>query len=90
LKRFEDRVLSARDRALAREKLLYDALLDKLNEQLRPLQVTARALAELDVLGTLAERSITLNLKRPELVTEDRLEIHAGRHPVVERMIGSA
>ena len=90
LKRFEDQVLSARDRSLAREKLLYEALLDKLNEQLRPLQATARALAELDVLGTLAERSITLNLKRPDLVAEDRLEIHAGRHPVVERMIGSA
>ena len=90
LKRFEDQVLSARDRALAREKQLYDALLDRLNAELRTLQASARALAEIDVLGTLAERAQTLNLKRPDLVAEDRLEIRAGRHPVVERMIGSA
>ena len=90
LKRFEDQVLSARDRALAREKQLYDTLLDQLGGLLQPLQATAQALAELDVLACLAERALTLNLARPELVDDECLEITAGRHPVVERMIGSA
>ncbi|WP_428312370.1 DNA mismatch repair protein MutS [Hydrocarboniphaga sp.] len=90
LKRFEDQVLSARDRALAREKQLFEALLDQLAAELKPLQATAQALAELDVLGCLAERASTLNLSRPQLVIEDRLDIQLGRHPVVEHMIGSA
>jgi DNA mismatch repair protein MutS len=90
LKRFEDQVLSARDRALAREKQLYDALLDQLATELKPLQASAQALAELDVLGSLAERASVLNLSRPQLVDEDRLDIQLGRHPVVEHMIGSA
>jgi DNA mismatch repair protein MutS len=90
LKRFEDQVLSARDRALAREKQLYDALLDRLAGELKPLQATAQALAELDVLAALAERASALNLCRPQLVDEDRIDIKLGRHPVVERMIGSA
>jgi DNA mismatch repair protein MutS len=90
LKRFEDQVLSARDRAMAREKQLYEALLDQLATELKPLQATAQALAELDVLGCLAERATALNLSRPQLVDEDRLDITAGRHPVVEHMIGSA
>ncbi|WP_234981471.1 DNA mismatch repair protein MutS [Fontimonas thermophila] len=87
LKTFEDRVLSARDRALAREKQLYDALLDRLNVELRSLQDTAQALAELDVLACFAERSQTLNFCRPQLVDTPCLEIRAGRHPVVEQTI---
>ncbi len=90
LKRYEDQVLSARDRALAREKQLYDGLLQHLADQLAPLRATAQALADLDVLGTLAERAQALNLRRPELVAEDRIDIRGGRHLVVERMIGSA
>jgi DNA mismatch repair protein MutS len=87
LKRFEDQVLSARDRALAREKELYDALLDRLIEQLPGLQATARALAEIDVLACYAERAEALNLCRPELVEESCIAISAGRHPVVERQL---
>ena len=84
LKRFEDTVLSARDRALAREKALYDALLEELAGHLAPLQATAAALAELDVLASFSERAQALRLVRPELVAEPGIEIVQGRHPVVE------
>ena len=84
LKIFEDKVLSAGERALAREKALYEGLLDILNEQLAPLQTSAAALAELDALNNLAERADTLNWTRPNLVGEDGIHIQDGRHPVVE------
>ncbi len=85
LKSFEERVLGARDRALARERELYDGLLDRLIESLPQLQSTAAALAALDVLATLAERAVALRLSRPQLVDESRIEIRGGRHPVVEQ-----
>jgi len=87
LKSFEDKVLSARERALAREKALYEALLDLLNESLADLQRMAAALAETDALANLADRALALNLTRPELTGEPRLEIRGGRHPVVERVL---
>ncbi|HEX4895708.1 MAG TPA: DNA mismatch repair protein MutS [Solimonas sp.] len=87
LKKFEDQVLSARDRALAREKELYEALLDELGTLLRPLQAAAQALAELDVLACYAERAQVLRLARPELVAEPGVSIRAGRHPVVEQTL---
>ena len=90
LKRFEDQVLSARDRALAREKVLYEALLDRLNLALPGVQACAQALAELDVLANFAERSHALNYVRPQLVDDDCVEIRAGRHPVVEQTATSA
>ena len=87
LKAFEDKVLSARDRALAREKQLYDELLDQLIARLADLQSTASALAALDVLSNLAERAVTLRYTAPELTDEPVLHISEGRHPVVERFI---
>ena len=87
LKEFEDKVLSARDRALAREKQLYDELLDVLIAQLAALQATAAALAALDVLANLAERAVSLRYAAPELTDEPTIEITEGRHPVVERFI---
>ncbi|HTU57906.1 MAG TPA: hypothetical protein VMF89_05725, partial [Polyangiales bacterium] len=89
LKSFEDKVLSARDRALAREKELYDALLTQLIDRLGPLQKTAAALAELDSLACLAERACELQWMQPELVTDSVLQITAGRHPIVERFSDS-
>jgi DNA mismatch repair protein MutS len=86
LKAFEDKVLSARERALAREKALYDELVEQLVTHLGPLQMMAAAVAELDVLANLAERAAALNLSRPRLVNEPRLRIAGGRHPVVERV----
>jgi len=84
LKAFEDKVLSARERALAREKFLYEALLDALNAALEPLKRCAAALSELDVLAGFAERAQALDWSRPELVDAPCLRIERGRHPVVE------
>jgi DNA mismatch repair protein MutS len=84
LKSFEDKVLGARERALAREKELYDELQDALIERLAALKRTASALGELDVLTCLAERAGTLNWAEPELTEYPTLVIEAGRHPVVE------
>ena len=84
LKEFEDKVLSARERSLSREKQLYDELLDLLARDLGSLQRTAEAVAELDTLANLAERARTLNLVLPNLVEEPRLEYRGGRHLGVE------
>ena len=85
LKHFEDRVLGAREKALARERGLYEELLTQLIDRLGPLQSTAAALAELDALAALAERAVTLEWSAPQLSTEVRLTIIGGRHPIVER-----
>jgi DNA mismatch repair protein MutS len=85
LKSFEDKVLGARDRALARERELYEALLDTLIGAMAPLQASAGAVAALDVLATLAERALALRLVRPQLSDESRIEIRGGRHLVVEQ-----
>jgi DNA mismatch repair protein MutS len=87
LKGFEGKILSARERALAREKALYDALLECLIEKLPDLQITSGALAELDVLANLAERAMTLALNPPELREQPGMVIEGGRHPVVEQVI---
>ena len=84
LKSFEDKVLSARERSLSREKLLYEALLDALGERLEPLKRCASALSELDVLAGFSERAQALDWSQPELVAENGLRIERGRHPVVE------
>ncbi len=87
LKEFEDKALSAKSRALAREKMLYDELLERLIGHLGPLQDSAAALAELDVLSNLAERALTLDLNRPHFVDEPCMRINQGRHPVVEQVL---
>ena len=84
LKSFEDKVLSARERSLARERLLYEQLLDALNATLEPLKRCAAALSELDVLAAFAERAQALDWNRPRLVDDAGLRIERGRHPVVE------
>ncbi len=86
LKKFEDQVLSARERALAREKMLYDALLEELGESVAELQQCAEGIATLDVLTNLAERAEKLNLTRPTLQPQAGISITDGRHPVVERL----
>lgn len=87
LKAFEDKALSARSRALAREKALYEALIETLNEQLAALQDSASAVAELDVLATLAERAECLRLCQPEFTEEQVFEVEGGRHLVVEQVL---
>ncbi len=87
LKEFEDKVLSARERALSHEKYLYEDIIDKLIESLPNIQKTAAGLSELDVLVSLAERAEALNFSEPEIVDEPCIEISGGRHPVVETVI---
>jgi DNA mismatch repair protein MutS len=84
LKTFEDKALSAQERALAREKWLYEQLVDALQRHLGSLSSLARALAALDALAALAERAATLGWCRPEFVPYPCIDIEAGRHPVVE------
>jgi len=88
LKEFEDKVLGARDRALAREKELFDELLAELTAELATLQRVASAIAVTDVHATFAERAVNLRYVQPELSDEPGLAITAGRHPVVERVLG--
>ena len=84
LKVFEDKALSAQSKALAREKLLYEQLIETLNEQLGELQLSAEAVAEIDVLATLAERADSRNWRAPKLEQRAGIVIKQGRHPVVE------
>ena len=86
LKEFEDKVLSARERALAREKVLYEQILERVCVELAPLQATAAALCELDVLACFAERADALDYCRPEFTDVPGLDIRAGRHAVIERL----
>jgi len=86
LQEFEHKALRAQEQALARERALYDALLEQLIARLPALQASAAALAELDVLANLAERAAALRWNPPELVAEPGIEIRAGRHPVVEQV----
>ncbi|MGB5607367.1 MAG: DNA mismatch repair protein MutS [Gammaproteobacteria bacterium] len=87
LKTHEDQVLSARERALALEKSLYNELLELLSADLEALGACAAALAELDVLATFAERSLALNLSCPTLTDRPGIAIEGGRHLVVEQML---
>ena len=86
LKTFEDKVLSAKERSLMRERALYESLLDTLTEQLEPLKHAAASMAELDVLCTLTERAEALDWSAPQLTDEPGLLIERGRHPVVEKV----
>ncbi len=84
LKAFEDKALSAQDRSLAREKFLFEQLIDFLQAHIGTLGALARALSTLDALAALAERASTLRWTRPEFVPQPCIEIEQGRHPVVE------
>ena len=90
LEAFEAKALSAQERALAREKLLYEQLVEQLRDYLGPLSALARALATLDAVTTLAERAATLGWCRPSFVREPCIEIVAGRHPVVEARLAES
>lgn len=86
LKTFEDKVLSAKERALMCERALYESLLDTLTERLTSLKTAASAMAELDVLANLAERAEVLDWRAPELSDAPGICIERGRHPVVEKV----
>ncbi len=86
LKTFEDKVLSANDRALAREKMLFEEVLNLLAPYITALQTNADAVASLDVLCCFAERATSLEYIKPQFTTEAGIEIVDGRHPVVEQL----
>ncbi len=87
LKEFEDKALSAKSRALSREKALYEELVEQLNDQLAELLATASALSELDVLANLAERADHLSLSQPSFTDQPCINIEQGRHLVVEQVL---
>jgi DNA mismatch repair protein MutS len=87
LKAFEDEALTSESRALARERTLYDEILDHLNADQTRLRCCAQALAQLDVLAAMAERGRTLRWCRPQLIDTPGIHIEAGRHPVVESVL---
>lgn len=87
LKEYEDKVLTSKGKALALEKSLYEELFDLLLPHLAALQLSATALAELDVLSNLAERAWTLNYSCPTLTDKPGIKLTAARHPVVEQVL---
>jgi DNA mismatch repair protein MutS len=87
LKEYEDKVLTSKGRALALEKQLYEQLFDLLIPDLATMQISAEAIAELDVLTNLAERSLTFNYQKPTLSTDSGIEIKDGRHVVIEQVL---
>ncbi len=89
LKEFEDKVLSARERSLHQERALYEKLVTDLGTNLTALKQGARAIAELDVLQNMAERSHTLDWSRPAFTAEPIIHYEAGRHPVIEATLDS-
>jgi DNA mismatch repair protein MutS len=87
LKEFEDKALSAKSRALSREKILYEELIDLLIQSLTPLKTCADGLSELDVLNNFAERAQNLDLCQPQFTDEPIINIDGGRHLVIESLI---
>jgi len=87
LKEYEEKVLSAAERIETRERELLDGLRKRVTAQVSRLQRAAQAIAELDVFSTLAEVASREGYVRPRLTSDFALEIRAGRHPVVERMM---
>ena len=86
LKSFEDKVLSSESRALAREKMLFEMLLDELRQDIAQLQMMSSAIAQIDLLANFAYQARLRNWARPEYSPEIGIKITAGRHPVVEAL----
>lgn len=90
LKSFEDKVLSSESRALAREKMLFEMLLDELRQEIAALQMMSAAIAQIDLLSNFAHQARLRNWTRPEFSPETGIKIIAGRHPVVEALSKTA
>lgn len=90
LKSFEDKVLSSESRALAREKMLFEMLLDELRQDIAQLQMMSSAIAQIDLLANFAHQARLRNWSRPEYSPEIGIKITAGRHPVVEALSKTA
>ncbi|WP_258170001.1 DNA mismatch repair protein MutS [Acinetobacter sp. S4397-1] len=90
LKSFEDKVLSSESRALAREKMLFEMLLDELRQDIGNLQMMSSAIAQIDLLANFAYQARLRNWSRPTFSPETGVKIIAGRHPVVEALSKTA
>ena len=90
LKNFEDKVLSSESRALAREKMLFEMLLDELRQDIAQLQMMSSAIAQIDLLANFAHQARLRKWARPEYSPEIGIKITAGRHPVVEALSKTA
>lgn len=87
LKELEDKVIAAQSQSLALEKEIYENLLDTINDELQNLQITAKAVAKLDLLNNLAFVALQNNYVRPKFINEKGLLLENARHPVVEKVI---
>jgi DNA mismatch repair protein MutS len=87
LKEFEAKILTSKEKALAREKLVYDALLQNILSYYAQIQETAESIAKVDVLANFAERAIKLNLTKPNFNTSNKLELKEVRHLAIEQNI---
>lgn len=89
LKEYENKILGAQDKSMALEHEIFLELRATCLEHRSSIQATAEALAQIDVLSTLAERALTNRYIRPTVDAEPRIEIRNGRHPVIEQIAGS-
>ena len=87
LKEYEERVLTAAERVEERERELFESLRSRIGAEIARLQSVSQIIAELDVLAGFAEAAAKESYVRPQLTDDFSLEIVAGRHPVVERMM---
>ena len=87
LKDFEGKVLSATDRAIAREQEIFTDLCEAAKRQMGPLHALADAVAQIDVLACFAKRAVKFRYVKPTLVDEPVLHVEAGRHPVLDELL---
>jgi DNA mismatch repair protein MutS len=87
LKEIEDEILGAEEKIVQLEYSLFVEIKDKIAQQLARIKSTAKALAELDALASMAEVADREGYCKPEVSLSDMIEILDGRHPVVEKMI---
>jgi DNA mismatch repair protein MutS len=86
LKEYENKVFGAHEKAVALEHQLLFEVRDAIAAKTADIQSSADAIAQLDVLGSFADRALAMNYVRPEICTDDKLVIREGRHPVIEQM----
>lgn len=89
LKEYENKILGARDRAIALEQEIFQEIRDACLARADSIQKSSAGVAEADVLACLAERSLVLGYTRPKMTGGTRITIKDGRHPVVEQMPGA-
>ena len=87
LRNAENTIVGAKDKALALENVIFTELRDFVGQQLKAVQETAAAVAQVDVLCAFAKTALENEYCKPEIAVDGRIEIHAGRHPVVEQML---